>query len=62
MVNQNLGAKKYLACNVTVIINEGSVNKLQKCLKPSIIAFATIPRQLTMICCFFASETKLPKN
>ena len=61
MVNYNLiRRKKYLANYVTATLNEGSVNKLQKCLKPTVI-FATIPRQLTTISCFSASGTKLFK-
>ena len=62
MVDQNLiRAKKYLPNYVSVTINKGSLNKLQKYLKPT-NTFATIPIHLTTIRCFFAFGTELPEN
>ena len=52
MVDYNLRMKKYyLASYVIATINEGAVNKSQKCLKPT-VAFPTILSQLTMTHCF----------
>ena len=60
MINENLIRTKMIFSCVTATLNEGSVNKLQKCLKPT-VTFATIPSQLTTIRCYFASGTKLSK-